>query len=152
MKQDTTVQKGEVCPTCGRYYSRHLTANSLVIKDGKILLVKRNIEPYIGFWALPGGYVDWDETVEIAATREVREETGIGTEVIKLFGVYSNPNRTVGGLQNIAVIFIVRQTDAATVQFDPNETQRVEWVSLDSLPEQLASDHRSIIEDYIKTQ
>jgi 8-oxo-dGTP diphosphatase len=53
------------------------TVAAIIEKDGKILLTKRNIEPYKGSWVLPGGHIDLDETTEAAVVREVKEETGL---------------------------------------------------------------------------
>ena len=58
------------------------TTNIIVEHENKILLLKRNTEPYLGKFALPGGFVDYDEQVEVAAVREVKEETGVDIEVI----------------------------------------------------------------------
>ena len=63
------------------------TTNIIVEHENKILLLKRNTEPYLGKFALPGGFVDYDEQVEVAAVREVKEETGLDIEVIIPFNV-----------------------------------------------------------------
>jgi len=53
------------------------TTGAIIIREGKILLTKRNIEPYKGYWCLPGGHIDYFEKAEDAITREVKEETGL---------------------------------------------------------------------------
>ena len=60
------------------------TTNIIIIKESNICLIKRNIDPYMGRIALPGGFVDYNETVEEAAIRESKEETGLD---IKLIGI-----------------------------------------------------------------
>jgi len=64
---------------------------------GKVLLVQRALEPFAGKWALPGGFVEEGETVEQAAVREVKEETGLDIELEGLLGVYSDPGRDPRG-------------------------------------------------------
>ena len=71
-----------VCPKCGRvvYYDPKVAAASIIEREGKVLMVKRAIEPGYGLWSIPGGYVDRGEVVEDAAVREVWEETGLKVE------------------------------------------------------------------------
>ncbi len=63
------------------------------LPSGEIVLIKRKYEPFKGYWALPGGMLEIGETVEQAAIREVREETGLDVSITRLVGVYSEPNR-----------------------------------------------------------
>ena len=65
-----------------------VASSALVEKNGKILLVKRRFQPHPGWWALPGGIVEYGETVEETAIREIKEETGVDIEIKKLLGVY----------------------------------------------------------------
>ncbi len=136
------------CPYCGRYVARDIVCSAIVIKDNKILLIKRSIDPEPGKWALPGGYLSWDETTEEGVIREVREETGIGVKIIKLFGVYSDPYRVkTEALQNVAIVYLVEPV-SNTFAAPLDEVEEVEWVSLDAIPKGLAFDHNKMIEDY----
>ncbi|MBD3218765.1 MAG: NUDIX domain-containing protein [candidate division Zixibacteria bacterium] len=76
-----------------------IVAADLIVQypDGKIILIKRKNDPYKDYWALPGGMVEEDETVEEAAVREAEEETGVKIELKKLVGVYSDPDRDPRG-------------------------------------------------------
>ena len=77
------------CPACEYIAFRDpkVVAVALLVEDGGIWLIRRAIEPCVGEWALPGGYVDWDEHPRVAAVRECREEIGCEVEVDRLVGV-----------------------------------------------------------------
>lgn len=131
---------------------RHVVVHAIVENDGKLLLVKRSTSLSLegGKWALPGGFVDRDETVGEAAFRELREESGWEGEVISLFRINSNPNRPHEDRQNIAFDFLVKPTK--NVGDMDEETTHVEWISLDSLPplESFAFDHGESIKLYLE--
>ena len=139
------LKNNEPCPECGRFMNRGVTIDALIIKDEKILLIKRNAEPFKGFWALPGGYVDWDEAVEDAVKREVFEETGLEVKSLKLIGVFSKPERHPK--QCIDIAYIVDAEGKVKVGDDAIEYK---WELINNLPK-LASDHRKIIDCYLKT-
>ena len=149
MHRKQTVKKGDLCPTCGRYYDRHIACDGLIVEDGKVLLILRGHNSHKGRWAMIGGYLDWDETVEEAVVREVKEEIGVDTEIIKLFGVYSDPKRDPGDLQNVAIVFILKLLTREFI-LKKDEVLDLHWFPLNDLPEKMAFDHRRIIEDYIK--
>ena len=74
-----------------------LTVDAVIKKNQKIVLIKRKQEPYRGQYALPGGFVEYGETVEAALRREVFEETGLVVKIKSLVGVYSDPDRDPRG-------------------------------------------------------
>ncbi|MFX1368369.1 MAG: NUDIX domain-containing protein, partial [Promethearchaeota archaeon] len=75
-------------------YRNPKTAVDVVISDGKrVVLIRRGKEPFKGMLALPGGFVDYGETVEKAALREALEETGLSVRLLDILGVYSEANR-----------------------------------------------------------
>jgi 8-oxo-dGTP diphosphatase len=80
-------------PVAHRYENPALTADAVWIRGDRILLVRRGRPPFQGMWALPGGFVELQETVEEAVARELREETGLTARPWKLVGVYSGPER-----------------------------------------------------------
>ena len=86
-----------VCPTCGRiiYYDPKVSAVAVVEQQDRVLMVQRALEPGVGLWSLPGGYVDRGEVVERAAEREVREETGLNIQVTQLLEVSSQAGHQV---------------------------------------------------------
>lgn len=121
-----------------------LTVDGIVIKDGKILLVKRAKDPFKGRWALPGGFVEYGEKMEEAVTREVKEETGLDTRIIRLFGVYSDPERDPRG-HTVSIVYCLKISGGKIHGGD--DASEVGFFPLSSLPE-LAFDHADIISDY----
>ena len=85
------------CAGCKKiiYYDPKLAAATVVEKDGLFLLIKRAIQPQLGLWGFPGGYVDRGEVVEDAAAREVLEETGLIVEITRSLGVFSEQGNPV---------------------------------------------------------
>jgi ADP-ribose pyrophosphatase YjhB (NUDIX family) len=86
-----------VCPACGFvfYLSPKLVAGTLPVREGRVLLTRRAIEPSRGLWTFPGGYVDWGEDVREAARRETLEEVGLAVRLERLLGLYSYPGSPV---------------------------------------------------------
>jgi len=122
-----------------------VTVDAVVEQQDKILLVRRGKEPFQGAWALPGGFVEYGESTEEAAAREVMEETGVAIEVEGLLGVYSDPRRDPRG-HVISICYVAKGcgeprggSDAAEARFFPLD-------ALDGMS--LAFDHAGIIRDY----
>jgi 8-oxo-dGTP diphosphatase len=111
------------------------------VPDGIVLIQRRFPPPG---WALPGGFVEYGETVEVAAVREAREETGLEVSLIRLFGVYSDPRRDPRR-HTIAVVFIGSATGTPVAGDDAAEA---EIFTAHTLPAPLAFDHGRILEDY----
>ncbi|WP_415238329.1 2-dehydropantoate 2-reductase [Seleniivibrio woodruffii] len=129
----------------GHYlYTPKLTADVIARKGNSILLIERMNEPF--GWAIPGGFVDYGEKVEDAAVRELFEETGIKTDSIELLGIYSDPKRDKRGHTATAVYF----TDTEQEPKAGDDAKNAAFFPLDSLPDNLAFDHKQIISDYIK--
>lgn len=79
------------CPACDRtlYDNAKPCAGALVTDaQGRLLLVRRTIRPFAGFWDIPGGFLEADEHPEAGAVREVREETGLSVAIVSLLGIY----------------------------------------------------------------
>lgn len=111
-----------------------------------ILLIKRKNEPFKDFWALPGGYVEIDEDLEISATRELAEETGLKVTKLEQFRAYGTPNRDPRG-RTISIVFhsilpFIEKPSAG------DDAKSAKWFKLENLPS-LAFDHQQIIEDFI---
>jgi 8-oxo-dGTP diphosphatase len=130
----------------GRCISMHnprLTVDGIIISDAKLLLIRRANPPFQDTWALPGGFVDYGETVEAAVQREVKEETGLETSIHRLVGVYSDPDRDPRG-HTVSVVFLLAVAEGEAQGGD--DAAEARWFSLDELPE-LAFDHAKIIND-----
>jgi ADP-ribose pyrophosphatase YjhB (NUDIX family) len=140
-----TQYRNEPCPTCGAFTNRGVTIDAVIIRNGKALLIKRGVEPFKGYWGLVGGYVGWDETIEDAVRRELHEELGFETTSLRFIGTYSDPSRHPK--QSIDIAYAVEVTGEPKPGDDAVDFQ---WVDLTNLPENLAFDHKQIIEDYLQ--
>jgi ADP-ribose pyrophosphatase YjhB (NUDIX family) len=80
------------CKECGRKFhiNNSPAVGILIIKKGQVLLSKRGINPFKGYWDYPGGFLEFGEHPETAAKREVLEETGLVIEILDLLGIYIN--------------------------------------------------------------
>ena len=117
-----------------------LAADAVILFGGGIVLIQRDRPPYAGCYALPGGFVEIGESVEAAAIREAREETGLEIELLGLVGVYSDPARDPRG-HVVSVAFLARGRG----QFLAGSDARDAGVfSRECLPH-LAFDHQKII-------
>ncbi|NJK41775.1 MAG: NUDIX hydrolase [Acaryochloridaceae cyanobacterium SU_2_1] len=109
-----------------------------------IVLIERLNLPY--GWAIPGGFIDYGESVEAAACREAQEETGLEVDLLEQFYVYSGPNRDPRQ-HTISVVLIARAMGDPTAADDAKSLQLFEpWI----LPEQLCFDHRQVLQDYLQ--
>jgi 8-oxo-dGTP diphosphatase len=113
----------------------------------RVLLVRRGAPPYIGHWALPGGFVDFEEEPEHAARRELAEETGLdpGTAPFVLVGVYGAPGRDPRGW-TVTVAYAVDAGSVVPSVRGGDDAASAEWHLLGDLPP-LAFDHDTILAD-----
>lgn len=136
------------CPACGaeirRYRNPFPTVDIIIEANGGIVLIERKNPPF--GWALPGGFVDYGESLEEAAMREGKEETSLDVYDLRLLGCYSDPARD-SRMHTISTVYAAKGTgtpraadDAANLGiFRPEE-----------LPEQLCFDHGRILGDYLE--
>jgi ADP-ribose pyrophosphatase YjhB (NUDIX family) len=130
-----------VCPTCGyvHFLSPKVGVSVLVEEAGRVLLVQRAIEPGLGQWSLPSGFIEWDEPPETAAAREVAEETGLTVEDARLLSVehYTEDFRGQGlnitYRASVAGGALVAADDAARVRFfAPDDLPQPEHIAFES--------------------
>ncbi|MGD2079500.1 MAG: NUDIX hydrolase [Nitrospirota bacterium] len=124
--------------------SPRLTVDVIIETEGGIVLVERKYPPH--GWALPGGFVDYGETLEEAAAREAREETGLDVEGLRQFHTYSDPRRDPRG-HTVSTVFAARATGTPRGGDDAKEARAF---PRDALPGGMAFDHGKILEDYLK--
>uniref|UniRef100_A0A7V0Z5I2 NUDIX hydrolase n=1 Tax=candidate division WOR-3 bacterium TaxID=2052148 RepID=A0A7V0Z5I2_UNCW3 len=111
------------------------------LKDG-IVLIKRKNPPY--GWAIPGGFIDYGESAESAALREAKEETNLEITDLRQFHTYSDPNRDPR-CHTISIVFVAKGRGVPRAKDDAME---IGVFTKDNLPEEIAFDHRKILEDY----
>ena len=112
------------------------------MEDGRLVLIERDRAPH--GWALPGGFVDEGESVEQAAVREAREETGLEVTLSRLLYVYSRPDRDPRQ-HTLSAVFVASATGAPIAADD---ARAVKLYRRDALPETLCFDHAEILQDY----
>lgn len=123
---------------------RTVACDGLLIENGKVLLVRRRHMPEKGKWAIPGGRIEDNETVEECLKRELREEIGVDVAPIRLFGVYSKPERDPRGI--ISLVYLVQRINGELKA--GSDADEVRWFDLSTLPENLAFDHEEILTDF----
>jgi len=123
-----------------------VTVDGIIIKNKKILLIRRKNPPYKGTYALPGGFVKYKEPLEEAVVREIKEETGLVTDINRLIGVYSASDRDPRG-HTISVAYELKILSGKVLA--GSDAESAKWFSLGALPE-IAFDHKDIIRDYLE--
>ena len=143
-----TTYRFITCPKCGTriktYANPVPTVDTIIELDGRIVLIERK-NPPLGL-AIPGGFVDYGESVEEAAVREAREETGLDVDLKYLVGVYSDPARDAR-MHTISTVF------AAGAQGTPeagDDAAAIRLVDPEYIGRPLCFDHERIIRDYLE--
>lgn len=126
-----------------------LTADIFIFDDDfNFILIKRKNDPYKDCWALPGGFVEYGESVETAAIREAKEETSIDVELKNLVNVYSKPDRDPRG-HTVTVAFTAKgNMNNMKADSDAKEIAIFSAENLDEI--EIAFDHEEIIKDCLK--
>lgn len=123
---------------------------SLIEDTLKVLLIRRKHWPFQGMWAIPGGFVRMDESLEEAATRELAEETGVTDMFMEQLYTFGNPQRDPRTRVITVAYFAVVPSDAIVHHEAGTDAAETAWHAMDDLPE-LAFDHRQIL-DYALTR
>jgi ADP-ribose pyrophosphatase YjhB (NUDIX family) len=143
-----TINDSLHCPKCGApvtlYRNPLLTVDIIIrIPDRGIVMIERRNPPY--GWALPGGFVDYGESLETAAFREAKEETGLDLDDLQQFHAYSDPNRDPRH-HTVTVVFtaVGRGIPEAA-----DDALHLKVFPVERLPRSIAFDHARILSDYL---
>lgn len=128
--------------TMGNPRNPYPTVDIIIEIDGGIVLIERKNPPH--GWALPGGFVDWGESLEEAAVREAKEETSLDVDLIRQFHAYSDPSRDPRH-HTITVVFVA-WTDGVPKARD--DAANLGIFTRNTLPSPIVFDHAAILDDY----
>ena len=126
--------------------SPSLAVDIIIFLDNKLVLIKRGREPFKDCFALPGGFVEYGETVENAAIREAKEETGLDITNISLLGIYSKPDRDPRG-HTVSIVF---HGNGNGIPKAGDDAKEIFLFDISQIPTNLAFDHNRIIQDFLK--
>jgi len=116
-------------------------------KSPILTVVKQNKYPFFGSWVMPGGHVEYGETVERAIKREMKEEVGVTVKIKRLFGVYSDPKRDPR-YHTASVVYLLTK-GKGKIRLS-KEASEFRYFSLNNLPKKIGFDHGSILKDLRK--
>jgi len=129
------------------YHNPVPAAGAIVIKDGKILLVKRAVIPRVGWWCIPAGFMEWSEHPSQTAVRELREETGLDVRLESLFDVYSGNDDP--RMNAVLILYVASEIGGELAADD--DALEVKYFGFDELPDNIAFiAHRQALTDYRK--
>ncbi len=131
------------CPACGyiHFVDPKVAVVTFIERDGRVLLVKRGVDPERGKWSLPGGYVDFGEDPILAAVRETAEETGLTVEITRLVDVTFPPNKV------IVIAYAARVIDGTLGAAD--DVEDVGWFTPGDLPELAFESTQRLVSQWI---
>jgi 8-oxo-dGTP diphosphatase len=134
------------CPSCGsavkQYRNPFPTVDIIIEINGSIVLIERKNPPH--GWALPGGFVDYGESLEDAARREAREETSLEIGNLRLLGCYSDPTRDER-MHTISTVFMAQ---GSGIPHAADDAASLALFKIEELPSRLCFDHARILADY----
>jgi len=145
-------EKNLACGQCQfvNYRNPRPTATALVLRKNKLLLVKRTRAPLKGWWDLPGGFVERNETARQTLARELKEETGLRASHIKFFGTYvgTYPS-SFDPFHILTIVYLVKNPQGKLKAMDDVSESR--WFAEKELPKKIAFDsNQKIIKDFLK--
>ncbi|PIQ27095.1 NUDIX hydrolase [bacterium (Candidatus Blackallbacteria) CG17_big_fil_post_rev_8_21_14_2_50_48_46] len=133
------------------YFRPSVTVDLLIFdwtaRQLSLLLIQRGKDPFAGTWALPGGFIEAEETLEASARRELQEETGLEVGDLAVLGTYGDPGRDPRG-RTLTVAYMAFTTERPQVK-GQDDALAAKWYPISALPD-LAFDHAQIIHDGLK--
>lgn len=139
-----------VCPRCqtAHYRNAKPCAGALVLRDGRLLLLRRTIEPWLGCWDIPGGFCEATEHPIDTARRETREETGIDVEVTGFLGLwldrYPDPADAEHPVVTLNAYYHAVAKGGGEGRVNPEEASELGWFEPDGLPTEIAFPHHAL--------
>lgn len=122
-----------------------ICADAVVVHEKQILLVVRTVEPFNGYWTIPGGHIDIGEKPEETAIRETFEESGIQTKLIGFVDLFADSKRDPWG-HIISIAHLLEATDIPDSHKINSEVSKINWFNFSDLPSNIGFDHRIMIE------
>lgn len=132
--------------TCDIIVNRQTFKTSGVINE--ILLIKRKNNPFKDCWALPGGFMEINETLETCARRELKEETNIDANDIYLKKILDNVDRDPRG-RVVSVVFVTNVSQHVEAKAN-DDAKELAWFNINELPQNMAFDHKVLFQTIIK--
>lgn len=135
------------CASCNEpIYENPVPATCVIVTDQekRILLVKRSVEPRIGLWCLPGGFIELGETPKASALRELKEETGLTGTIDRLFSVISNPSKLYDTV--VIICYIVRHFSGELMAGD--DASDTQFFPFKALPEIAFKSHENLLKKF----
>ena len=130
-----------------------VTVDAIIFKRSQnktaLLLIKRKNDPYVGQWAIPGGFIEMDEELEDAAARELTEETGLKGIILEQMRTFGTVGRDPRGRQ-ITVVFMGLTDDKNANLQAGDDASEAKWFDIDNLPQNMAFDHDEVAKFAIK--
>ncbi len=123
----------QICPNCGWiHYFNPIPSSAIlpVLPDGRLVLIRRKNEPFAGKWAIPSGFIEYDETPEAAALRELKEETGLNGKIVALLDIAQKESTVYGSV--LVITYVVKILGGEMKAQD--DAQEVSAFSLENLP------------------
>jgi 8-oxo-dGTP diphosphatase len=149
--RDDHGQLRPTCPACGFIFYRNPVpaAGVILAEDGHVLLVKRRYEPRAGAWCLPAGFMEYGESPERCAVRELREETGLLGRVTGLFGVYAGVDDP--RVRTVLILYTADRVSGALTPGDDAIDARM--FARTKLPRAIAfGSHRVALQEFFATR
>ncbi len=136
-----------VCPACGYvvYFDPKVAVAVFITQRDQVLLVQRKINPMAGCWALPAGFMDYDEDPQTAARREVLEETNLEIVIDRLLEIFHTPDD--GGMADIVIAYAAHITGGSLRAQD--DAAQVAWFSREQVPEVAFLPSQTIVQRWL---
>ena len=135
VEQSIAQRPRRICPTCGHIHwgNAKPCAGALIVRNGKVLLIRRTLDPFKGYWDIPGGFCEVDEHPTQTALREVHEETGLQIELTGLLGLWLDE---YDGSATLNIYYLARPLTRHPQAGD--EADGAAWFAPQALPKRIA--------------